>query len=139
MLTQAVEALGPGTYPKEIGETCSEQADCHERLVCGVYKRNPSSAANAFPANADDQIQDWNKRERKCIDPNAPNVCGAKKSGADWAVLTCLKVPGTLGPDEPCVDSSECWVGYSCARAVADPADELQQDRLDDIPKTCYK
>ena len=89
-----------------------------------MYRRGVGSTP--APKDADDLLADWNKTIRQCIDPKKDGECNKKVVGNEWAVLTCLKVPGTLGPDEPCEDTSECWVGYSCARAVADPADELQ-------------
>lgn len=52
-------------------------------------------------------------------------------------------MPGSVGPDEPCVDKSECFIGYTCAKGLSRITDDPilradEQSKMDAIGTTCY-
>lgn len=62
----------------------------------------------------------------------------------DIYTYKCQKPPGTIGPNDPCKDDSECIVDYVCATGtVVDfiPPDEekkrKEQKRINKVGKTC--
>jgi len=147
MLTEIVTSQRTTIEPKQEGEICLEEADCEKTLQCAVYQRIDPSTANQA-GKSDDVLANWNKDKRTCIRQRDCESTVESGELQDWALRRCQQVPGSIGPDRPCIDTSECYLDYSCAKGVlevpADATDDTkksyrdEQENIDEVGKTCY-